>query len=649
MGRASRKHQAARLATEAEAAPAEGLARETRERPGWITAGLVVVLAAAALFRVAYFFQYRAESVFFREPILDALIYDEWAQRIAAGELRPAEPFYFAPGYPYALALAYRFASREPAAVYFLQFGLGLLSIFLIHRLAWTSFGRRAALMASALAALYASFPFLEAKIMSASLSLATLLAALVALAEAARGRSWLWAGAGLLLGVTSLVRPETLLSAPFILAWMAFGTASLRGKAAGWGRWKPLISAGVLLLAGWAAAIAPAAAHNASRGGGLTLISSQGGITFYQSNNPRARGLYVSLTGEGFSGAPATQAEEEKQIAEKESGRPMTRSEVSAWWFGRGLSFIADQPGRFVWLLGMKALRFVGSYEYSTEYILYVERERVWLLRAAFVPFALLVALATPTLFSVLRPARREGGRPAPPRMESTGWLMLAMLAANLAVCLAFYVSSRYRLPSAPPLMIFAGATLAAGAEALRRGRRADLVARAAVVTLIFAVAHFDKDASAAYQEANVHFNTANIQSRKGEYTMALEEYQRAVELDDSRYNLWLNLGNTLRVLERPAEAAEAYAMSAKRRRKFATAHLRECQMREKIGQWELARAACLRAEELKPGSFDVQLALGRVALATGNREEAASRFDRALSIRPGDEAAMREREKLR
>lgn len=643
MGRASRrrKAEADRQSRERQALPAAG--------PGWITTGLLIVLAAAALFRVAYFFQFRTESVFFDQALLDSRIYDTWARRIAGGEVRPDEPFYFAPGYPYALALLYRFASDSRTAIYVIQMLLGLLNIVLIHRLAGRAYGGRAALFAAILAALYGSFPFFETKIMAAVPALTVLLGAMVILAAASTGgKLWLWGAAGLLLGITSLIRPPTLVMAPFLLAWMAFWGAPLREPGSPRLSWRRFLPAAALLAAGWGLAMAPTALHNIQTGAGLTLISSQGGITFYQANNPRARGLYVALTGEGFSGSPAAQAREEKELAEKAIGRSLTRSEVSRYWFGRGLGFILDQPGRFAWLLGMKLLRFVGSYEYSTEYILYVERESAWLLWITFVPFALLVALAVPALFEALRTEPRRRAGPPPVRLNGVGWLVLAVLLSNLAVCLVFYVSSRYRLPAVPSVIVFAAATLATGVEAARKGLRGRVISTAAVVGVIFVVAHLEKDASAVYQEANVHYNTGNIWLRQEEYDRAIAEYERAVEMDDSRFYIWYNLGNAYRAQERWAEAAEAYARAGERQKKNVRAHVREGQMRMKAGQWEAAREAWLRAESLGPGRYDVQMALGRIAAATGRRQEAIRRFDRALALKPGDRVALQEKARL-
>jgi len=606
-------------------------------------------VALAAIFRAAYFLQYRAESVFFDSPFLDAFIYDSWARRIAAGEWIPKDAFYFAPGYPYALAVFYRLIAPAVGAAYALQMALGLLNIVLIRRLAAHAFGTRVADVAAALAALYASFPFLEAKLMSPTLSLSLLLAALTALVSASsRGGASRWAVAGCLLGATSLVRPESLLAAPFIVVWIGLwgGSASAAGKGTPWR------IAAVALLAGWAIPIVPVALHNAAHGGGSTLISSQGGITFYQSNNSRARGLYVFLSKEGFSGAPERQADEEREIAEKATGRPLTRSEVSSYWFSKGLAFVRGEPGRFAWLLGMKFLRFIGSYEYSTEYILYVEREQVWLLWLPFVPFALLVALAAPAIARALGAASwtRAPGGPGPKAgaLNPAGWLLLVALVSNLATVLMFYVSSRYRLPSAPSLIAFAACTVVAGWDAWRGGRRAAAVALAGVVAAIFLFAHFERDDSATIQEANVHYNSGNIWAGRKEPERAVTEYRRALAMDDSRYETWFNLGNSLRDLGRMQEAAEAYGRAAGRRPQLLNAHVRRAQALEAVSDWAGAKEAYERAAALHDGDFDVELGLGRVAARTGDRATALRHLDRALGIRPGNPAAAAERAKL-
>src|SRR5262245_15675367 len=437
------------------------------ERDGY---ALAAVVAAAAIFRLLYFLQYRATSLFYDAPYADARVYDQWARAIAAGTYRATGPYYLAPGYPYALAFLYRHVSAALPAVYVVQLALGLVDIVLVHRLAADAFGRRAGLLAAILTALYAPFPFLETKVLSATLAITTLLFALTALAGAReRGGWWRWMLGGVLLGVTSLVRPETLLFAAFVPVWLW-----------GWGRpprvagWAATSGGALLVLAGWAVAIAPVAVHNVREGGGGALIASQGALTFYQSNNPRACGFFVLLSEAGFAGSAETQAAEERAIAERAVGHPLPRREVSAYWFGRGLDFIAAQPARFVWLLGQKLAKFAGSVEYGTEFNLAVERETLWLLWVTWVPFTLILALAIPSL--VRRP------------LHPTAALLLFAFLANLAAALIFYVSSRYRLASVPPLIAFAASTLD-GLVVDARAARRRFPTTAAAVRVAFAL----------------------------------------------------------------------------------------------------------------------------------------------------------------
>jgi len=409
--------------------------------------------------------------------------------------------------------------------------------------------------------------------------------------------------------------------------------------------RWLPTIRTAGALTIGWAITVAPATIHNLRSHGGLTLISSQGGLTFYQSNNPRARGLYVSLAEEGFTGDPERQAQEETEIAERALGRPLTRPEVSSYWFGRGFEFIQRSPARFLRLLGMKLLRFAGSYEHSTEYVLAVERETIWLLWLPFLPFGVLVALSIPAIVrGVTGHAGAEPGKGG--RFNAVGWLLLLMLLANLATCLVFYVSSRYRLASAPTLIILAAATLTS-LLGTRRSRR-EVVTAATLVAFFLALGYLSRDASATIQEANVHYNTGNVWVSRGEHAMAVAEYRRATQLDGSRFQTWFNLGSSLAELQQYAEAAAAYGSAAARQPLLFDAHAQRGLMLMEFGDWLGARDALERAEALRPNVFDLQLALGRVAARLGDRQAALDHLDRALAIWPGSRVALEERGRL-
>ncbi|HET8945392.1 MAG TPA: glycosyltransferase family 39 protein, partial [Candidatus Polarisedimenticolia bacterium] len=327
-----------------------------------LPAGLAVVLLAAAAFRVFYLVSWMKDPILRDTLILDASIYDAWAQRIAGGAWIGRESFYFAPLYPYLLGLLYKVAGHALAIVYVLQAILGLASIALLHAIAERLYGARAALWTAALAALYLPFAFFETKILGVALGSFLCLVALHFLlraeeGEGRRGDAVAGAGVGLLALCLPAAQILALLCTVDRLARRRFG-AALR------------------FALGAFAVLLPSLAHNLLASSDLQLVSAQFGVTFYQGNNPQAHGLFMPPP--GFTGAADRQADEERAVAEREVGHPLKRSAISAHFLGKGFDFIAGSPLSWLALEGRKALALLGSYEPSTEYSQYVERERL-------------------------------------------------------------------------------------------------------------------------------------------------------------------------------------------------------------------------------------------------------------------------------
>jgi len=541
-----------------------------RRGPGrWIW----IILACAALIRVAYLADYRAHSVFYDSMMLDAEVYDNWAVKIAGGDwLSGNEVFSLPPLYPYFLAGIYSIFGHSYLVVYVIQSLMGVLNVWLIFSIGRKVFGGAAPVIAAGMATLYGSFMFLDAKLMSNTLALTMGLCLMRLLLVAGERQTLaLWGACGAMLGLTALVRAETLLFVPFAGWWIWRVTRRPGMKRspvvidqyalAGRQPWFALcVFAAFVVIT-----ISPVTLRNwiVSNDWSLSnLISSQAGITFYQSNNERAKGLYEFLQREGFSGNPHTQAAEEKTIAEKHTGREMKRSEVTRYWLNRGLSWIASDPAGFFVLECKKLQRFLGSYEYSTEYIIYPERESVRTLWLTCLPFGAITALA---LIGMLL-QWKEGFKPA-------ALLLALFVAANFAVVMMFYVSSRYRMPSAPYLILFA----AFGAERLWRGLRSPQSAArteawiyVAIVIGLFAIFHSQVDDAAKVQEANTHYNAGNQYYIKKEFEKAVGEYDRAIRGDRSNWRAYYNRGNALKALGRPEEAIESYREVLERNKRY-------------------------------------------------------------------------------
>ena len=101
-------------------------------------------------------------SPFFSVLMGDARAYDEWAQRIAAGDWFGNEVFYQAPLYPYFLGAIYAVAGRDLTIVRVCQAALGSAACVLVGLIAWRLFSKRAAMIAGFGMAIYAPAIFFD-------------------------------------------------------------------------------------------------------------------------------------------------------------------------------------------------------------------------------------------------------------------------------------------------------------------------------------------------------------------------------------------------------------------------------------------------------------------------------------------------------
>jgi tetratricopeptide (TPR) repeat protein len=232
----------------------------------------------------------------------------------------------------------------------------------------------------------------------------------------------------------------------------------------------------------------------------------------------------------------------ESRTIAEQAEGRELRASEVSGFWFRRGLRYLAQDPTHAVRLTLQKLRFWLGSDELSGEFLLRVEKEvhpTVWLFA---VPFGLIASFGALGAFGCLGPLH-EWAPKDPIFDRALAWLLLAAIGANLITVLVFYFSSRYRLPAVPMLCVFAGGGLLLFWERLERDLPILLWAGTGTAVLVFSLVPTDLTERA--QAASQYYNLANAQSRLENFDQAIRLYERSLELKDdyrTRYNLALH-----------------------------------------------------------------------------------------------------------
>lgn len=584
---------------------------------------------------------------------LDASVYADLARRVAAGDLllRP-DAFFVSPLYVYFLAPFALLSDPSLLAARVVQIVLGTAAVGLVFATTRSLASKRAAYAAAFGLALTGVVAFNESLLLQSALDpfLASLAGLLLvrSLQAPTLGRL---AATGFALGVFALNRPNVL---PCAIA--------LAGACALWLPASRLRSASALLL-GLLVGIAPAMLRNAVVARDFVPISSHGGLNFLIGNNAGADGAYRRI--EDIRPNIAGQAEDARALAEKAEGKALRPSQVDAHFYKRGLSWIASHPAAWLQLVGRKVVLLMNRVDIAlNDSYTYFVRDEPTLLRFLFVGPWLLVPLGVLGLTAIAL----RGGTPA--KLFVLTWVLFALSVV------AFFVSSRYRLPLLVPLAIGAGIalddllTLAAERDVRRLTRAAIHLAPIAAVAwwpvsvddglasertemiLHLVDSGRDEDARALLartesghpEKGVLYYRVGRAFQDNGKSAEAQRLFEKALAIDPGAAEVRLALGQALMDHGRAADALP---------------HLRAAKdagFKPEVAAFDMARALSSldRRDEARSVLSELRLpptasasdaaAVGQLAFELGDAERARDALDRAVAAEPSN-AIYRER----
>ena len=596
---------------------------------------VVAIGLIALLVRLLHIWQIRA-APFFAALMGDSHGYDEWAQRIAAGDWLGHEVFYQAPLYPYLLGVTYAIAGRSLLVVRIVQALIGSASCVLLALAGARLFSPRVGLAAGVMLALYAPAIFFDGLLQKSTLDVFFICLSLWLIsrtmnAEPAetrnakdaksakitleqdslrssrslRSSSFLWLG--LAMGGLALTRENAIVLIAVVAVWAALATS-----------WK----AAAVFLAGVALVLTPVAVRNAYVGGGFYVTTSQAGPNFYIGNNPRADGTYQSLR--YGRGAPEYERQDATELAELSLGRTLTPAEVSSYWSSRAFDFITSQPIAWLELTMRKVALMVNATEaVDTEsQTSHAEWSLPLRLLGVVGHFGLLVPLAC---FGIV----------ATWSSRSRLWLLYAMTAAYAASVVAFYVFARYRFPLVPFLMLFAAAGLAALPDIVRTRAVPGGMKAVAAIAVTAVIANWPL-LNEAWMQAVTENNLGVALQGDRRLDDATTHYRRAIAFRSDYAPAYSNLGTALRAQGRQDEAVHAYEQALKLQPDFAGAHYNLANLLLDAGNPAAAATEFRRALQSEPASAEVHSNLGIALAATGQGDEAILEFRRAIALDP-------------
>ena len=371
---------------------------------------LGIILLLAFFIRFSFLLEFRP-TVFFNASLMkgmDQRTFNNWANNIVENPWTgDGKVFYMAPGYPYFVAGIYKmFGSSNYFAVAFIQILLDTLLCLLLFFLGKWLFNKRVGLLAAFFAAFYRPSIFYSVPLLSDSLILFLNIFTIFIIYWALREKDYKrWILVGLVLGLAALVKPTILLFLPFLLIGLLVYPPTQAiphkwgGKEGGGGN--PFLSWVIVILL-TIIVISPVTIRNYKLSGRFTPICSNGPVNYKIGNCLDSIGLFMYP---------------KKPLASVFSG---------IFWK----------------LQGKKFMFFFNSYEWPQNLNIYLLSKITRTLRFPLFGFGLLVPLGVLGLFLAL---------------NKRSLLLFFFTLCNILWVIAFFVTSRYRLPAVGCLILFA------------------------------------------------------------------------------------------------------------------------------------------------------------------------------------------------
>jgi tetratricopeptide (TPR) repeat protein len=471
---------------------------------------LPVVLLVGALLRLGHVVAIR-DAIWLRHLLLDHRVYDEWGQRIAAGDWVGSQAYFVDPLYAYFLGVVYAIAGHRPLVVLVIQAGLGVGTCYLTCLLGRRVFGPRIGILAGLVMALYAPAIFGEALIEKTALGVFLFTLSLVLYLGQSRRQIILSA---VVLGLAALARGTFLVFIPLgAVALLLRGPSGARIRVNG-------EIAGRFLMASFLV-LSVAVARN-SLVAGVTATTTNLGQNLYIGNH--AGNVDGTYTPPSFVRPdPRFEEADFRAEAERRQDRALTPQEISSYWRGQAFAEMAEHPRLTLERTIKKVRLFWHDYEVPDNGNIYLARDDSWILRLPLLSMGLLFPLA---LLGVGLSFRTNSGT----RALATVALVYCGSVAS------FFILARLRIQILPILAVLAtfGATRLVATARAKSWRSLSLQGGVVLAALLFSmITPSWIEAKKAPSMAVGYNNLGVLYAGEGQLDRAIAAYEKAIMID--------------------------------------------------------------------------------------------------------------------
>lgn len=487
---------------------------------------LPVVLLLGALLRLSHVLTIR-DAPWLQHMQLDHLIYDEWGQRIAAGDWVGTHAYFVDPLYGYFLGIIYWIAGHRPIAVLVIQALLGVGTCYLTYLLGRRVFGPRLGSLACLAMALYLPAIYYEALVEKTALSLFLFTLSLVLYLDETRRRITL---AGVTLGLAALTRGNFLAFIPLGTVALLLGNPSNQLGESGTGaqrlgarlmsRIKPNSEIAARFLMASFLIVSVAVIRN-SLVAGVTATTTNMGQNFFIGNHAgNTTGTYSPPS--FLRPDPRFEEDDFRAEAERRLGRQLDPQEISSYWRREAFAEMAEHPGLTLERTFKKVRLFWHDYEVPDNGNMYLAREDSFVLKLPLPSMGLLLPLA---ILGVGLSFRTN------PHVRVLATVALVYCASIVA----FFILARFRIQILPLLVVLAtfGAVRLVEVARSRSWRRVGLYGGVVLAGVVFSLSTPSWiEAMKAPSLAVGYNNLGALYADAGQPDRAIEAYEKAIQI---------------------------------------------------------------------------------------------------------------------
>lgn len=584
---------------------------------------IIIILVLAFIWRLIYFLEI-LHSPYGNNLAMDSLVHHDWAVKISGGEWLHDEVFFRAPLYPYFLSVIYSIFSNSQSAAKLIQMLLGCVSCLLIYHIAKRSFNEIVGLIALIISSFYGMFLYFENELLIVSLVVFLDLLSLLFLLIATKSpRLYNWFLSGLFLGLSAIARPNVLPFVAFLPLWI-YLTFKKRMRI------QQITKFTIALSIGCVIPILPVTIHNYVIGNDFVLIASQGGVNFYIGNNPESDGrtAIVPDTRDTWWGGYEDQINAAKRGLNNPNAKP---SEISRYWYNKGLDFIVNNPFDFLKLTLKKLYLFWNAHEIGNNRgIQFVTRYSFIFSHFTF-KFWLICPLAFAGIYLSLSRKLKVS-------------LLLVFIFSYLVSIIIFFVCARYRMPVIPFLIIFASYAFYGWLRAIvdnngLRGLIRKPILRNSIFIFVITGLMIQPITVSKGDEAQGYFNEGEAYRMKGDFSNAIKCYEKAKNMNPEFLGAYINMANvymdSLHDYEKARkifdQALEIAPSSLQVLYNMGILHL-------KLEQNTKAREYFLKTLEADPNHTGAHIRIGETYVKESDFKKAIAHFKNAIQINPND-----------